>query len=75
MSNYPGETFVSNGHKYVLKIGPKGDLRPYYLGPIIPKLLLGGWLGWAIAGVLLAGVLVASAFCDDEDAELSGAAE
>jgi hypothetical protein len=32
--NAPGQTFVSKGFKYVLDYGPKGNLRPYTVGPI-----------------------------------------
>ncbi len=32
--NAPGETFVSKGVKYMLDYGPKGNLRPYTVGPI-----------------------------------------
>lgn len=34
-NHFPGETFVSSkGIKYVLDYGPKGNLRPYVLGPV-----------------------------------------
>ena len=32
--NQPGATFVSRGVKYVLGYGPKGNLRPYTVGPV-----------------------------------------
>ena len=32
--NVPGAKFVSKGVEYVLDYGPKGNLRPYTLGPI-----------------------------------------
>jgi len=68
MPNFPGETFVSNGFKYILRIGPKGNLRPYYLGPVIAA---GGpyvWIGLAIAGLVVVGALVVVALCaNDED--------
>lgn len=32
--NVPGATFVSRGMEYVLDFGPKGNLRPYTVGPI-----------------------------------------
>jgi len=32
--NVPGAKFVSKGIEYVLDYGPKGNLRPYTLGPI-----------------------------------------
>jgi len=33
--NMPGAKFVSKGIEYVLDYGPKGNLRPYTIGPII----------------------------------------
>jgi len=32
--NVPGAAFVSKGVKYVLDYGPKGNLRPYTVGPV-----------------------------------------
>jgi hypothetical protein len=32
--NVPGATFVSKGIKYILDYGPKGNLRPYTVGPV-----------------------------------------
>jgi len=56
-SNMPGETFISRGFKYVLRYGPKGNLRPYYLGPL-SKLSRLGWVGLAIGAVALAGAAI-----------------
>ena len=67
MPNFPGEMFVSNGFKYILQIGPKGNLRPYYLGPVIAA---GGpyvWIGLAIAGLVVAGAVLVVALCEDAD--------
>lgn len=71
MPNFPGETFVSNGYKYVLEIGPKGNLRPYYLGPVVAAASRAGWIGLAIAGLAVVGALVVVALCtnDADDAE------
>jgi len=35
MANFPGQTFVDRrGIQYMLRYGPKGNLRPYTLGPL-----------------------------------------
>lgn len=34
MADVPGDRFVSKGIEYILRIGPKGNLRPYVLGRI-----------------------------------------
>jgi hypothetical protein len=69
----PGDTFVSQGIKYILNHGPKGNLRPYTVGPVValarkaapwlPKL---GWAGLAIGSVALVGVAIWYACKDDE---------
>lgn len=66
MPNYPGETFVSKGHKYVLEVGPKGNLRPYYLGPVIAAGAPFGWIGLAIAGLVVVSAVVVLALCCDD---------
>ena len=60
MPNFPGETFISNGFKYILRIGPKGNLRPYYLGPVVAVGKHGGLAGLAIAGlaIVVVGLIV-----------------
>jgi len=73
MPDMPGDTFVSKGLKYVLQHGPKGNLRPYTVGPVrelakrgaswLPKL---GWAGLAIGAVALIGVGVWYICRDDE---------
>ena len=63
MPNFPGETFLSNGFKYILRIGPKGNLRPYYLGPVIAAAGPYVWIGLAIAG--LVGVVLVAVLCDE----------
>ena len=73
MPDMPGDTFVSQGIKYTLLHGPKGNLRPYTVGPVValaragaswlPKL---GWAGLAIGAVALIGVAVWYACKDDE---------
>ena len=73
MPDMPGDTFVSQGIKYILLHGPKGNLRPYTVGPVatlarvgaswLPKL---GWAGLAIGAVALIGVAVWYACKDDE---------
>ena len=67
MPNFPGETFVSNGCKYILRVGPKGNLRPYYLGPVVAAGARAGWIGLAIAGLVLVGAVLVAALCDEED--------
>ena len=76
MPNFPGETFVSNGYKYVLEVGPKGNLRPYYLGPVIATGMPYVWIGLAIAGLVVVGALVVLALCDDDEhgTEMAGTA-
>jgi hypothetical protein len=34
MPDMPGDTFISKGIQYVLQPGPKGNLRPYTVGPL-----------------------------------------
>ena len=73
MPNMIGETFVSKGIKYVLQQGPKGNLRPYTVGPVtavarkgismLPKL---GLVGLAIGAAALIGVGIWYA-CKDEE--------
>jgi hypothetical protein len=65
MPDMSGDTFVSQGIKYVLLNGPKGNLRPYTVGRIaaiarrgsrwLPRL---GWAGLAIGTAALIGVAV-----------------
>jgi len=75
MGNFPGEMFVSDGIRYVLKYGPNGNLRPYTVGPVasaarkaatwLPKL---GWLGvglLAVAGI--AGIIYLCVSRGDEE--------
>ncbi|HEY1685693.1 MAG TPA: hypothetical protein VGG19_13075 [Tepidisphaeraceae bacterium] len=59
--NVPGATFVADGIKYVLKIGPKGNLRPYTVGPVAAA--GAGFFGLPLLGIIAvgAGVLVATA--------------
>ena len=41
MPNQPGDKFASQGIGYVLHYGPKGNLRPYTVGPVasqVPKI-------------------------------------
>ena len=64
MPNFPGETFVSKGFKYILQIGPKGNLRPYYLGPVVVTISRAGWIGLAIAGLVVVGVVLVAVVCD-----------
>ena len=72
MPNLPGETFVSNGFKYILRIGPKGNLRPYYLGPVIAA---GGPYVWIGLAIVVVGTLVVVALCANNEAgtETAGA--
>ena len=64
MPNMPGDTFIcKKGIKYVLKYGPKGNLRPYTVGPVSEAVRKGGlalsklgWTGLAIGAVILLGV-------------------
>jgi len=65
MPNMPGETFMSQGIKYILLHGPKGNLRPYVAGSAaalarqgarwLPKL---GWAGLAICAIALIGAAI-----------------
>ncbi len=55
--NVPGATFVSKGIKYVLNYGPKGNLRPYTVGPI--KKATKTRNPYIIAGTVLVVVVVA----------------
>jgi len=64
MPNFPGETFVSNGFKYILRIGPKGSLRPYYLGPVIAA---GGPYVWIGLAIVVVGALVVVALCANNE--------
>ena len=74
MPDMPGDTFVSKGIEYVLQHGPKGNLRPYTLGPVtsvarkgvsfLPKL---GLAGLAIGAVALIGVGIWYACKDERD--------
>ena len=69
----PGDTFISKGIKYLLLHGPKGNLRPYTVGPVSeltrkspfwPSKL--GWAGLAIGAAVLIGAAVWYACQDDE---------
>ena len=69
MANFPGETFISEGIKYVLQVGPKGNLRPYVVGPVEvavktrnPWIIIG-----AVAVVLIIlGCIALSSLHDEE---------
>ena len=73
MPDMPGDTFVSKGIKHILLQGPKGNLRPYTVGPVtevarkglsmLPKL---GLIGLAIGAAALIGVGIWYA-CKDEE--------
>ena len=52
--NRPGAMFASKGIQYVLKYGPKGNLRPYTLGPIAVKAAMKTRNPYLIAGVIVA---------------------
>jgi len=67
MPNFPGETFVSNGYRYVLQVGPKGNLRPYYLGPVVAAATGVGWIGLLIAGLVVVGAVVTATLCEDDE--------
>lgn len=61
--NFVGATFVSQGIKYVLKYGPKGNLRPYTVGPIKAAARTGNpylIAGAAMAAVALIGITFVS---------------
>jgi len=74
MSDMPGDTFVSQGIKYILLHGPKGNLRPYTVGPIaalackgtswLPKV---GWVGLAVGVIALVGVAIWYACQDSKE--------
>jgi len=67
MPNMPGDTFVSQGVKYVLDYGPKGNLRPFTVGPVVAGLAavpVWGWIGLAVVGVAAVGAVVYDA-CQD----------
>lgn len=58
--NIAGAKFVSRGIEYVLDYGPKGNLRPYTLGPVKTAVktrnpyIIGGAL--ALASAILIGL-------------------
>lgn len=58
MPDMPGDTFVSQGIKYILLPGPKGNLRPYTVGPVVVLLSRLGWAGLAIGAFILIGAAV-----------------
>jgi len=71
MTNFPGETFVSQGIKYILQYGPKGNLRPFVVGPVVvaaktrnPWIILGVA---ALAVVFVGGILLISFFEEKHD--------
>ena len=71
MTNFPGETFVSQGIKYILQYGPKGNLRPYVVGPVIvaaktrnPWIILGVA---ALVVVVVGGILLTSLLDKKQD--------
>ena len=68
MANFPGETFISGGCKYILGIGPNGNLRPFYLGPVIAR---AGWIGLGIAAVAVVAGLFIWAYCEEGEANAS----
>ena len=55
MADRPGDTFVSKGIKYILRIGPKGNLRPYTVGPVKPS----SGNSCVVIGTLIAAIGVA----------------
>lgn len=74
MPDMPGDMFVDKRDiLYILLHGPKGNLRPYTLGPVaalarktapwLPKL---GWLGLALAAAALVGAGIWCACRDKE---------
>lgn len=74
MPDMPGDTFVNKGIEYVLRLGPKGNLRPYTVGPaggaiarkgatLLPKL---DWAGLAIGVAAAIGAVIWRACSDDE---------
>ena len=71
MTNFPGETFVSQGIKYILQHGPKGNLRPYVVGPVAvaaktrnPWIILGVV---ALVVVVVGGILLTSLLDEKQD--------
>ncbi len=61
MSNMPGDKFVSKGIEYVLGYGPKGNLRPFTVGPVVAGLAavpVWGWIALAVVGVVTAGAVI-----------------
>ena len=68
-----GDTFVSKGIEYVLRVGPKGNLRPYTVGPVVALARKGasclprlGWAGLAIGAAVAVGAVIWWACTDDE---------
>ena len=64
--NVEGARFVSKGIEYVLQHGPKGNLRPYTVGPVAAAsakaaVRIPVW-GWVVAGTILAGAVSVSAY-------------
>ena len=65
MPDMPGDTFISKGIKYILLNGPKGNLRPYTVGPVSPSPLW-GWAALVVAGVVLAAGVLTTALGEDD---------
>jgi hypothetical protein len=70
--NEPGATFISKGIKYILQYGPKGNLRPYTIGPVKsalktknPYLIVGSLL---LAGIVFT-ILITSSKSSEEKYE------
>ena len=60
MANFSGQTFVDKrGIQYVLHRGPKGNLRPYTLGPLKTAMKTRNlWIILATAAVVVVTIVI-----------------
>jgi len=71
MANFSGQTFVDKrGIQYVLHRGPKGNLRPYTLGPLLEtaKKTRNPWI--ILAAAVVVGGIIWISLCTNKNASV-----